>query len=96
MAYKFKVMTEEQVNEVQELWDNGHAEALAAYGVECFAVGREGYKRLIRRDIRNGLITGALVATATIGVMGLIGIIAEAVEKKADKNQIEEQQDYEE
>ena len=43
--YKYKVMTEATIKEIQELWDNGHAEALAAYGWECANAGVEGYKR---------------------------------------------------
>lgn len=66
--YKYKVMTEAMIKEMQELWDNGHAEAIAAYGRECANAGVEGYKRgyavgraLVMAGIGLGVATGYAV-----------------------------------
>lgn len=93
MAYKMKIMTEEQLKEVDELWNNGHAEALTAYGWECVNAWREG----CRVGVMKTCAKGAVGALAIVGVMGVAGMFLQAVDNRTKKQkQIDEQQDYEE
>lgn len=45
--YECKIMNEAMKKEIDELWDNGHAEALAAFGYECAYAYKEGYDKRI-------------------------------------------------
>ena len=58
--YKFKYMDEAMINEVQELWDNGHAKALSAYGYECANAGVTGYEK--------GCAAGSLLIAGAVGL----------------------------
>lgn len=58
--YKYKYMNEDMIKELNELWDNGHAEALAAYALECAEAGIEGYKK--------GYVIGSALAVLAAGL----------------------------
>ena len=58
--YKIKYMNEAMIKEIQELWDNGHAEAIAAYGWECANAGVEGY--------REGYAIGRAIVLVGVGL----------------------------
>ena len=93
MAYKMKIMTEAQIKEVDELWHNGHSEALMAYGWECVNAWRTGF----RQGIVKTCAKGAVGALAVVGALGIVGIVIDKVENRKKQEQlIEEQQDYDE
>lgn len=54
------------LNEIQELWDNGHAEALTQFGMLCAENAVDGYKR--------GSFYGTCIGTA-IGVATTLSTI---------------------
>lgn len=94
MAYKMKIMTEDQIKEVDELWNNGHSEALMAYGWECVNAWRTGFRKGIVRACAKGAVGGL----AVVGVTAIVGMGLQVYEnhKKKEEQVIEEQQDYEE
>lgn len=85
--YKCKVMSEAMIKEIQELWDNGHAEAIAAYGRECANAGVEGYQR--------GYAIGRAIVLVSIGLGVATGYaILKIREKRALTKQINEFNEY--
>lgn len=85
--YKCKFMNEAMIKEMQELCDNGHAEAIAAYGRECANAGVEGY--------RSGYATGnaLVVAGIALGVTAGYAVI-KILERRALNKKIEEFNEY--
>ena len=63
MTYECKTITKEQMEEMQTLWDNGHADAIAAYGIECI----EAYKEGQSKGTRIGIAAG--VAAVIVGIV---------------------------
>ena len=88
--WKFEYMNEDQIAEVDKLWKDGHADALTAYGLECGNAGAKGYA--------SGLAKGALLSVAEVVVVAGVlyfgnKIIKKVCEKKAKKNELEENAD---
>ena len=86
--YKCKIMNKAMIKEITELWDNGHAEAIAAYGWECANAAVEGYKK--------GYAVGTALGLMLVG-LGAAGIgyaIREIQERRALRKKTEEFIDY--
>lgn len=62
--YKFEFMNDEYAAEMEKLWNDGHQEAIFAFGAECMNF----YKKKSER-----LITGAIIAGALAGVTAIVG-----------------------
>ena len=62
------------LDEIQELWDNGHAEALAQYGIWCAEEAIDGYRRGQFCGICLGFGIGF---AATVSIICLISAIKE-------------------
>ncbi len=85
--YKYKIMNEAMIKEIQELWDNGHAEAIAAYGRECANAGVEGY--------REGYAIGRAILLAGIGLGVATGYaVIKIRERRALNKEIKEFNEY--
>ena len=78
---RYKYMTNRHANEINELWSNGHAEALTSYGMECVNAWRKGFAR----GTTIAIITGAISVVGTVAAIGVIGLVSELVEEKRDK-----------
>ena len=85
-----KVMTEEQMQEIQKLYDDGYGKALDAFGLECVnaaCVGFcEGFCKSYSRAYNQNVLKGAAMTTATVLV---IGAIVYKVKQKKSENQKE-------
>ena len=82
--YECKIMNEAMKKEIDELWDNGHAEALAAFGFECAYAYKEGYDKRI-----------ALILTgAGIGMVAASYVIYKIHQKRKQNEQIQGFKEY--
>lgn len=82
--YECKIMNEAMKKEIDDLWDNGHAEALAAFGFECAYAYKEGY------DKRMALIlTGAGLSMVVAGY-----VIYKIHQKRVQNEQIQGFKEY--
>lgn len=63
--WKFKYMTKEQIDEVDQLFKDGHNEALWAFGLECGNAGVMGYKRGL---VISGLAIAGVAAITAGGI----------------------------
>ena len=67
-AYKAKFATAEQIEEINKLWNDGHADALKAFGLDCANAYREG---LISTGLKAfGL--GVVAAAVTSGISHIV------------------------
>jgi hypothetical protein len=74
--YKYKYMNETMIAEIDELWNNGHKNALYAYGMECANAGITGYKR--------GYAIGSALVLGAAGVtMAAVYAVVKIKEKRA-------------
>lgn len=60
------------LDEIQELWDNGHAEALAQYGIWCAEEAIDGYRRGSFRGLCIGIAISATVTASAICLVSTI------------------------
>ena len=71
-----KVMTEEQMQEIQKLYDDGYGKALDAFGLECVnaaCVGFcEGFCKSYSRAYNRNVLKGAAVTAAAFLVIRAI------------------------
>lgn len=85
--YKYKVMNDAMIKEIQELWDNGHAEAIAAYGWECANAGVKGYRR--------GYAIGRAVLLAGVGLGMVTGFAVRKIcQKQIHDKRTKEHKEY--
>ena len=88
-----KVMTEEQMQEIQKLYDDGYGKALDAFGLECVNAACVGFcegfcKSYSRAYNRNVLKGAAVTATAFL--------VIRAIVHKDKQKKSEDQKDFEE
>ncbi len=60
------------LDEIQELWDNGHADALRQYAIWCAEEAIDGYKRGHFRGVCIGLVISSVVTMSTIYLISTI------------------------
>ena len=89
---KHEFMTKGQMQEIQELYTNGHGEALNAFGLECAKKAcesfSEGFCKSYTRAYDRNVLKGAAVTAAAFLV---IRAIVHKVKQKS-----EDQKDFEE
>lgn len=73
-AYTSKFATAEQIAEINKLYDEGHAEALTAFGLDCANACKEG---LLRRF---------WIAAGIGAALGVVSGVVEKVIKKRRAN----------
>lgn len=77
--YEYKFVDESTIKELQEICENGHADALTAYGKECVNASLTKYK--------NDVAIISIVATVTLGIVGWgISELAKVIEEKRRLN----------
>lgn len=79
--YVNKVMTKEHSDEIDALWNDGHAEALAAFALEAVEAYKSGE--------RTGGVIGICAIVAVVG----IGVTAEIVTRRLSKKRDEKETD---
>lgn len=63
--YKFEFMNEAYSAEMEKLWNDGHQEAIFAFGAECMNYYKKQY---VQRPVTYAFIAGGLTAVAvTVG-----------------------------
>ena len=78
--YKLKYMTQDMIDEIDELWREGHGEAITAHVLECVNAWNEGRKRGFRRGVLNCL--------CAIGAGAIIGQLWHRYEKKRQEAKV--------
>lgn len=65
MEYKMKIITQEQLDEIQRLADAGHRDAIWAYACEAVNAAKEGYehgyKCGVMKSLMRGIAYGAVI-----------------------------------
>lgn len=61
MEYKMKIITQEQLDEIQQLADAGHRDAIWAYACEAVNAAKEGYKCGVMKSLMRGIAYGAVI-----------------------------------
>lgn len=88
-----KVMTEEQMKEIQKLYDDGYGKALDAFGLECVnsaCVGFcEGFCKSYSRAYNRNVLKGAAVTAVAF-------LVIRAIVHKVKQKKSEDQKDFEE
>lgn len=89
--WKFKYMNSLQIAEVDKLINEGHGDALLAYGLECGNAGVKGYKRGCVLSVLLGIGLGAACyAVKKIGNEIIQRQVDQKMkEKKAEENCME-------
>lgn len=82
---KYKYLTDEQVKTIDKLCADGHGETLMAFGLECKDIWETGFMKGFRKAIAYKCIKSAAVVAGVVTGFGIVGCIAEAVEKKNAK-----------
>ena len=82
--YEYKFVNESTIKELEEICEDGHADALTAYGKECVNASLTKYK--------NDVAIITIIATVTLGVVSWgISEFAKAIEERRRlKRSIEE------
>ena len=62
--YKYKFLTEALQKEIDDLWDNGHSEALTAFGYECVNAYKDGLNKSLMPFILIGAGLGVTWSVA--------------------------------
>lgn len=62
-VYKAKFATDEQIEEINKLWNDGHADALKAFGLDCANAYKEG---LISTGLKAFGIGAAVAAVTSV------------------------------
>ena len=82
-------MTKEHMQEIQELYANGHGEALNAFGLECAKKACESFsegfcKSYTRAYDRNVLKGAAVTATAFLVIRAIVHKVKQKSENQKD------------
>lgn len=90
---KHEFMTEGHMQEIQELYANGHGEALNAFGLECAKTAcesfSEGFCKSYTRAYDRNVLKGAAVTAAAF-------LVIRAIVYKVKQKKSEDQKDFEE
>ena len=78
--YNYKYMTDEWIAEINELANEGHNDALVAYGLECGNAALEGEKA--------GELKGTLLVVAGVGIISGIVYFGKKIVNKYKKKKI--------
>ena len=86
---KHEFMTEGHMQEIQELYTNGHGEALDAFGLECAKKACESFsegfcKSYTRAYDRNVLKGAAVTATAFLVIRAIVHKVKQMREDQKD------------
>ena len=87
--YKWKFMSEEMLNEMEELLKGEHGRTLTVWSMECGKAGADGY----RNSMIKGSLLGMACAGAAFGGMYLGKKIVDAFKKKTEEDA--EEKDFE-
>jgi hypothetical protein len=68
--WNFKYMNEAQIAEIDKLWNDGHSEALTAYGLECGNAAINGWNAGLREGIGKAIAKSCLLTTVSVVVVG--------------------------
>ena len=89
---KHEFMTKGQMQEIQELYANGHGEALNAFGLECAKKAcesfSEGFCKSYTRAYDRNVLKGAAVTAAAFLVIR--AIVHKVKQKSEDQKNFEE------
>ena len=90
---KGKVMTEEHMQEIQKLYDNGYGEALNAFGLECAETACKSYAKgfceSYTRAYDKNVLKGAAVTVVTL--FAIRAIVRKVKQKKSDNQKVFEE-----